>query len=102
MSPNEQPSVCVGAAPATEQVPGPLYSGSIDQSTPLPSGRGSDKVTARAMPVPAASLFDTVMVNPIFSPAFTCASFATFVIFSAGGSTATVADTSTGGALSAA
>src|SRR5262245_6675005 len=100
MSPNEQPSVCVGAVPVIEHVPGPVYAGEIDQLMLGPPGSGSDSVTARAMPVPSASLFDTVTVKPIFSPAFTCASSAVLVIASSGFSTTIVAEASTDGALS--
>src|SRR6266516_1280204 len=74
-SPNEQLSTC-GAEPAIEQSG---LSGLSDQVTPEPepAGRLSLKVTPVAVPGPA---FETVIVNPIGSPAFTEAASAVFVI----------------------
>src|SRR5438046_892080 len=95
-SPNEHASVWFGAEPVIEHVPGPEYAGSIDQLTPPPPGSGSVRVTARATPVPGASLLATLIVNPIGSPAVTCAASATLVIDSAGGWTTIFASASTG------
>src|SRR6266581_1726153 len=74
-SPNEQLSTC-GAEPAIEQSG---LSGLSDQVTPEPepAGRLSLKVTPVAVPVP---VFETVIVNPIGSPAFTEAASAVFEI----------------------
>jgi hypothetical protein len=50
---------------------------SIDQSRPAFVGNVSDKVTPFASPAPS---FQTVNVNPICSPAFTCAASAAFTM----------------------
>ena len=70
MSPNEHDNV----APPIEQ---PALAGLIDQLMPVPMGSGSLSVTPVAVPKP---VFDTVIVNPIGSPALTDAASAVFVI----------------------
>jgi hypothetical protein len=76
ISPNEQLNVF----DTIEHVPGPAYAGLIDQLIPVPVGNGSESVTDFATPVPAAPEFDTVIVNPIGSPALTVGASAVFVI----------------------
>src|SRR4051812_33531647 len=67
----------------------PVLAGSIDQLTPEPVGNGSLRVTPFAVPWPA---FDTVIANPISSPATTTSSSAVLVIVRVGASTTIVAD----------
>jgi hypothetical protein len=50
---------------------------SIDQSRPAFVGNVSDKVTPFASPAPE---FQTVIVKPICSPAFTCAASGVFTM----------------------
>src|SRR4051812_3014245 len=102
MSPNEQSSVCAGAAPVIEHDPGPAYAGLIDQLTPFPPGSGSLSVTDFAVPVPGAPEFDTVTENPIGSPVFTGVASATLAIDRCGASTTIVAEAFTEGWLVAA
>ena len=70
MSPNEHDNV----APTIEQ---PAFAGLIDQLMPVPVGSGSFSVTPVAVPAP---VFDTVIVNPIGSPALTDTASAVFAI----------------------
>ena len=83
MSPKEQFKVF----DVIEHVPGPAYAGLIDQLIPAPVGNGSDNVTDLATPVPGAPEFDTLIVNPIASPALTVGASAVLVIDNAGHST---------------
>ncbi len=85
MSPNAQLSVWLGAEPVIDQ---PALAGLTDQLTPAPPGSGSDSVTLVAVPAP---VFETAIVNPIGSPAFTEGASAVFVIWSPGHCTDVVA-----------
>src|SRR5882724_11119649 len=67
-SPRVQLSVC--GEPPIEQLPW-LGCEAIDQLTPEPPGSGSPSVTLLAVPVPVALEFETLIVKPIASPAFT-------------------------------
>ena len=71
----------------------------IPQSTPLPAGKASARVTPSAVPVPAALLLVTVIVKPIGDPALTDAASATFVIDRFGHKTVSVAFALIGGAF---
>src|SRR5580658_7023597 len=64
----------------------------MDQLMPVPPGRGSFRVTAVAVPVPAAAEFDTVMVKPMVVPADTGVASAVFVMESPGAWTTMVAE----------
>jgi hypothetical protein len=72
MSPNEQLRTC--GDPAMEQ---PGTEGLIDHDTPLPDGSGSFNITFAAVPAP---VLETVIVNPIASPALTVGASAVFRI----------------------
>src|SRR5215218_10609710 len=69
-------SVSLGALPWIEQLAGPDW---MDQSMPGPVGNGSSMTTPRAVAVPASLLFDAVIVNPIWDPAWTVDASAVFV-----------------------
>jgi hypothetical protein len=88
MSPNEQLNVFDAIA----HVPGPAYAGLIDHAIPEPVGSGSESVTAFAVPAPE---FPTVIVKPMFSPAFTAPASAVLSIVSAGQLTVVEADACT-------
>jgi hypothetical protein len=77
--PYAQASVCDGAEPVIEHVPGPLYAGLTDQDTPVPPGNGSSSDAPVAVPVPEAELLLAVTVNPIDEPPLTVAASAVFV-----------------------
>src|SRR5689334_9653444 len=98
MVPRSQLSTWLPTAPLMLQPAGAV---SIDQSTPLPAGSGSFTVTPNAVPVPSAFEFDTMTVNPIWSPAATGVASAVLVIERSGGSTTTVASSCTDGAFDA-
>jgi len=68
----------LGAVPAIEQLE---LEGLIDQLMPVPIGNASETVTFCAAPCP---LLLTVIVKPIWSPAFTVALSAVFVMPSLG------------------
>src|SRR5438552_4583853 len=83
MSPRLQDSTWLPADPLMLQEPA-AGCRSMDQSTPLPAGSGSLRVTARAMPVSAASLLDTVIVKPTGSPVLTGLASAVLTTLSSG------------------
>ena len=74
MSPNAHDNV----APTMEH---PAFAGLIVQLMPVPVGSGSLNVTPVAVPAP---VFETVIVNPIGSPALTDTASAVFAICSPG------------------
>src|SRR5947199_5344159 len=71
MVPMLQLSTWLPSAPLIEHAVPSCWS--IDQSTVVPAGSGSDSVTPVAVPVPTALLLLTVMLKPIGLPAFTAA-----------------------------
>src|SRR2546427_134964 len=82
-----QLSVWVGAVPVIEQLSAGVLE-SIDQSTPVPPGSGSEMETPVASPAP---VLVSVTVNPMSSPALTEAASAVLVIVRLGQFTVIVA-----------
>src|ERR1019366_7512132 len=78
--PNAQVSTWLPTAPAIEHVPGPLYTGLIDQLMPDPAGSGSFNVTLFSVPEPALL---TLIVKPMPLPVVTTDASGVLLTFSA-------------------